>query len=113
MNILHVDVNSLLELKNHFSDTDVCAFTQGELTVESRSTRLHINRIPKGRFDLSTAFGDDLDERGCSVLTRQLESGLDITFLRTTGISNLTRTRSVRNPVLTRLLHLLSENPAS
>lgn len=74
------DQNHVNELENHLSDMDVSAFAEGDLTVENRGTRLYINWKPIGRFEPTTAFGEDLEQRDCAVLTYQLESGPDITF---------------------------------
>lgn len=74
------DQNHVNQLKNHLSDLDVSEFTDGDLTVENRGTRLYINWEPNGRFDRADSFRDDLNSRNCEVVTYQLESGPDITF---------------------------------
>ena len=74
------DSEHVSELTSHLSEADVSTFTDDALTVETRGIRLYINWNPKGRFELSSSFEEDLEERGCAVLTRQFESGSDITF---------------------------------
>ena len=72
--------NQVNQLKNYLADVDASAYTDGDLTVENRGTRLYINWKPNGPFSNMEVLTDDLNSRDCSVVTYQLESGDEITF---------------------------------
>ena len=74
------DQNHVSQLENYLSDLNVSHFTDSDLTVENRGTRLYINWKPNGRFDKADSFREDLASRDCEIVTYQLESGPDITF---------------------------------